>query len=84
VEGDLDLEAAGLDSEEVELLDSGTDRPAADLFNDSHAMVGVNNFVADLKAQLTIHESTRQGLRGSASVMKHYKTITGLSANYLQ
>jgi hypothetical protein len=58
VERDHHLQAAGLDFEQVELLDRGADGPAADLFDDSYAVVWVNNFVADVETVATNHEET--------------------------
>src|SRR5208283_4010448 len=55
VEWDHHLQTAGLDLQQVELLDRGTDCPAADLLDDAHPMVRVNDLVADAKA-VVIHE----------------------------
>ena len=40
-------QAAGLDSEQIELLNRGTDGTAADLLDDPNSMVGIYDFVAD-------------------------------------
>jgi hypothetical protein len=50
VEWDFHLKAAGFDFEEVKFLDVKADCPAADLLDYAYAVVGINNFVADLKA----------------------------------
>src|SRR5207248_7578212 len=46
VKRDHHLETAGLNLQQVELLDARADGPAADLLDDSYAMVGVNDFIA--------------------------------------
>jgi hypothetical protein len=46
VKGHHHLEAAGLNLQKVELLDSLTKRAAADLLNNTDAVVGVNDLVA--------------------------------------
>src|ERR1700728_5281784 len=43
------LEAAGFDMEKVELLNRGTDGAAADLFNNPHPMIGIDNLVAEME-----------------------------------
>jgi hypothetical protein len=41
-------------------------RAAADLFNDPDTVIWINNFVANLEVQLTIHETPRWDiLRGN-------------------
>src|SRR5215472_11729198 len=43
------LEATGLDVQEVEPFDRRAHRPAADLFNDSNTMVGINDLIANVE-----------------------------------
>jgi hypothetical protein len=47
MEGDHHLQAAGLNAEQIESFNDAAHGSAADLFNNSHAVIGVNNFVAD-------------------------------------
>ena len=47
-----DLQAAGLNLKQVELLDAGADGTAADLLDDSYAVVGVNDFIAYVKTSV--------------------------------
>jgi hypothetical protein len=57
VAGDHDLETAGLDVEEIELFHRGADGAAADLFDDTHPVVGVDDLVADVEIQIrTTHK----------------------------
>src|SRR4029077_19312081 len=54
-----DFQAAGLDLEQVELFHTFADRPAADLLNNSYAMIGINDFVTDVESTVaTDHEGT--------------------------
>ena len=46
-EGNFHLQAAGFDFQEIILLDGGAIVAAADLLDDSHAVVRVNYFVAN-------------------------------------
>src|SRR5712671_4553693 len=48
------FQAAGLDMKEVELLHCGADGAAADLFDNTHAMIGIDDFVANVEIQVTI------------------------------
>src|SRR5205807_10373532 len=43
------FEAAGFDLKKIEFLDRGTYCPTTDLLDDSHAVIRINNFVADLE-----------------------------------
>ena len=52
VEWNHDLKTAGGYFQKVELLDRGTDRPAADLFDDADAVVRINDLVADVEIQV--------------------------------
>src|SRR5579863_9597747 len=49
---DHHLEAAGLDVQKVELFDRRTYRPAADLFNDTDTVVGIDDLVADVEIHI--------------------------------
>jgi hypothetical protein len=49
VEGHHDFQAAGLDLQQVESFYGFTESAAADLFNDSDTMIGVDNLVADVE-----------------------------------
>src|ERR1043166_922890 len=49
---DHHFQAAGLDVQQVKLFYRRTYGPAADLFNDSDAMVGVNDFIANVEIQI--------------------------------
>ena len=49
VERNFHLQAAGGDFKEIELVDVQADGPAADLFNNAYAMIGIDYFVADTK-----------------------------------
>ena len=60
IKGDFHFQGAGFDFKEVKLLNDGADCATADLLNYSDAMIGINNLVADLKAQLTIHETPKK------------------------
>src|SRR5262249_26492981 len=71
IEWNLYFKAAGFDLEEVELLYVEAYGTAADLLYDPYAVIGVNNLVSDLEAQMTIHESPEGDLRGN--LLKHYK-----------
>src|SRR5215472_8056122 len=48
-----DLQAAGLDVQEVEPLDRSTDSPAPDLFNHTYTMVGVDDFITNVENQVS-------------------------------
>jgi hypothetical protein len=72
VERHHDLEAAGLDAEEVELFDGSTESPTADLLDDPHAVVRVYDFVAYLEGHHVAHlEGTAPQAR--SSLLKQYK-----------
>ena len=59
VEGDHNLKTAGFNLEQVELFHTGADGPAADLLDDSYAMVGVNDFIAYVETSVAAdHEGT--------------------------
>src|SRR5437868_10150459 len=58
VEGNHDLQTAGLDLKQVKLLDGGADRPTADLLDHAYTVVGVHNFIADVETVATNHEET--------------------------
>lgn len=72
IAGHHDLEAASFDVEQIELLDGGPDRPAADLLDYGDPVVGVDNFVADVEIQVcTAHKYTREG-GSSGEKHSHY------------
>ncbi len=57
LEGDHDLEIAGLDLKQIELFDAQAHRSTADLFDDPDPMVRVYDLVTYLEAQAeTAHE----------------------------
>jgi hypothetical protein len=54
-----DLQAAGLDLQEVELLHNFTNCPAADLFDNSNTMIGIDDFIAYVEIAVDAdHEET--------------------------
>jgi hypothetical protein len=59
------LEATGLDVEEIELFYRGADRAAADLLDNTHAMIGIDDLVADVEVQITVHKKAPGQERGS-------------------
>jgi hypothetical protein len=56
VTGNHYLKAAGFDVQEIELFDRSADRAAADLFDNTHTVVGIDDLVADVKIQITVHK----------------------------
>ena len=52
-----DLKAAGLNFQEVEPLYIATYNAAADLLDNTYAMVGINDFVAYLKVEFSRHKT---------------------------
>ena len=53
------LEAAGFNLEQIELFHTGADGAASYLLDDSHAMVGVNDFIAYVETSIAAdHEGT--------------------------
>src|SRR5271166_1588030 len=74
VEWHHDLQAAGFDLEQVELLDLGADCPAADLFDDTYPMVRVDDFVSDTKGKV-VHEgrAAPQRLDRGLGRVPHYQ-----------
>ena len=53
------LEAASFNLEQVELFHTRADGPAADLLDDSYAVVGVNDFIAYVETSVAAdHEGT--------------------------
>jgi len=57
VERHHNFETAGFYLQKIELFYGCPKRPAANLFNDSYPMVGVNDLIADVKAAVaTDHE----------------------------
>src|SRR5205807_158300 len=78
VAGHHDLEAAGLDVEEIELFDGGADGAAADLFDNAHPVVGIDDLVADVKIQVrTTHKKVPGQEKGSSGEKRYpyYKHI---------
>src|SRR6185312_87732 len=76
VERDLHFQTAGFNLKEIKLLDIGANGPAADLFNNTYAMIGINNFIADLKRKTYIHETPGWKLSaGERPDKKHYKLL---------
>ena len=70
-------EAAGFDIQKVEPLDRCTNHPTADLLDDSDAMIGINDLIADVEIQIgTAHilgTQTVEGYVGSSpSYCKNY------------
>ena len=65
------LQAAGFDVQQVEPLHVGTHSPAAYLFDNSNAMIGIDDLIADVEIQVgTSHKRHpgKAGLRGEAVV----------------
>ena len=52
----LDLETTGLNLQEVEFFHGGADGPAADLLDNTYAVIGINDFVTDVEIAITDHE----------------------------
>jgi hypothetical protein len=72
MKGNHNLEATGLDLQEIELLDSSSNCPAADLFDDSYAVVGVNHLVAYVEMTVTTdHAGTPTSRRKSEELNKN-------------
>jgi len=49
---DHDLQAAGLDVEQIEPFDRSANGSAADLLDDSYSMVGIDDFVTNVEVQI--------------------------------
>lgn len=65
VAGHHNLQAAGFDIKKIELLNGRPDRTAADLFDNPHPVVGIDDLIADVKIQVrTTHKGTRAGTQG--------------------
>jgi hypothetical protein len=47
-----DFKAAGFDMKKIEPLDRGADRAAADLFNNSNPVIGIDDLIADVEVQV--------------------------------
>src|SRR5690348_3080693 len=55
------LETTGLNLEQVELLHGGTDGPAADLLDNTYAVIGVDNLITDVEGFTDHHEGHPRG-----------------------
>jgi hypothetical protein len=65
------FEAAGLDLKEVVLLDGGTYGTTADLFNNSNAMIGIDDLVTYVEIAIAHHREapTSAGRKKSKTVI---------------
>ena len=61
MERNHDFQAAGFDLQEVELFHSLADRPAADLFDNSNAMIGIDDFIAYVEIAVLIMREHPRG-----------------------
>src|SRR6266853_6011773 len=76
VAGHHHLQTAGLDMEEVELLHRGADGTAADLFDNTYAMIGIDDFVANVEIQVTISHMDIQDGDGAGESLIYYVYVT--------
>jgi hypothetical protein len=58
MEGHHYFQAAGFNLKQVELFHSSPNCPAADLFNNSYSMIGVDNLVAYVEITVAQHVGT--------------------------
>jgi hypothetical protein len=66
VERHHDFEAAGLDLEQVEVFHTFANSPAADLFNNANAVIGIDDLVAYVEIAITIQHEEPPTIGGKA------------------
>ena len=75
MERNHDFQAVGLDFQEVELFHSLANSPAADLFDNSNAMIGIDDLIADVEIVAADHKGTptRAGQMKSCTLLVYPK-----------
>ena len=71
-----DLQAAGLNLEKIELFHNLADCPAADLFDNSNAMIGIDDFIAYV--EITV-DADHEGTPTNAGHMRNNTSIVYLN-----
>jgi len=52
-QGTINLQAAGLDVQKIEFFNGGPNRAAANLLDNTHAVIGIDDLVADVEIPIT-------------------------------
>jgi len=74
MERDHYLEAAGLDFQEVELLDVGSDGAAADLLDYAYSMIWVHHLVAYVEVTVATDHAGRSGQTRNLLILVQFAT----------